>query len=128
MRERYEDDSSTHPDFDPDLWMKVGSSSGLDKNRVYGLSNTTAENLLSARSVSTVGSSPSVSSTQSEEFITLKQQYQRLLTDYDQLCQMVIEIRSKMGDDLCALFWPYGASNNQPPPPPPSLFEFIFVF
>jgi hypothetical protein len=63
LRERYGDNPSTHPDFDPDLWMEVGSSSGLDKNRVYGLSNTTAENLRSARSVSTVRSSPSVSST-----------------------------------------------------------------
>jgi hypothetical protein len=61
LRERYGDDPSTHPD----LWMEVGSSSGPDKNQVYGLSNTTAENLRATRSVSTVGSSPSVSSTQS---------------------------------------------------------------
>jgi hypothetical protein len=86
LRERYRDDPSTHPDFDPDLWMEVGSSGGPDKNRVYGLSNTTAENLRSARSVSTVRSSPSVSSTQSEEFVALKQQYERLSTDYYQLC------------------------------------------
>jgi hypothetical protein len=59
LRERYGDHPSTHPDFDPDLWMEVGSFGGPDKNRVYGLSNTTAENLRSARSVSTVGSSPS---------------------------------------------------------------------
>ena len=64
LRERYGDNPSTHPDFDPDLWMEVGSSSGLDKNQVHGLSNTTAENLRSAHSVSTVGSSPSISSTQ----------------------------------------------------------------
>jgi len=55
--------NSTHPDFDPDLWMEVGSFGGPEKNQVYGLSNTTAENLRSACSVSTVGSSPSVSST-----------------------------------------------------------------
>jgi hypothetical protein len=48
---------STHPDFDLDLWMEVGSSGGLEKNRVYGLSNTMAENLQLARSVSTVKSS-----------------------------------------------------------------------
>ena len=60
LRERYRDNPSTHPDFDPALWMEVGSSGGPDKNRVYGLSNTTAENLRSAHSVSTVGSSPSV--------------------------------------------------------------------
>jgi len=57
LREIYGDDPSTHPDFDLDLWMEVGSSSGPDKNWVYGLSNTTAENLRAACSVSTVGSS-----------------------------------------------------------------------
>jgi len=100
--------------------MEVGSSGGPDKNRVYGLSNTTAEKLRSARSVSTVRSSPSVSSTQSDDFLSLKQQYERLSMDYAQLHQMVMKIRSKMGDDPCApSFWPYGPGNNQPPPPPP---------
>jgi hypothetical protein len=79
--------------------MEVGSSGGPEKNRVYGLSNTTAENLRLARSVSTVESSQSVSSTQFEEFIALKQQYQQLSTNYDQLRQMVMEMRSRMGDD-----------------------------
>jgi hypothetical protein len=41
LRERYGDDPSTHPDFDSDLWMKVVSSGGPDKNWVYELSNTT---------------------------------------------------------------------------------------
>jgi hypothetical protein len=63
LRERYGDDPSTHSNFDPDLWMEVGSSGGLDKNRFYGLSNTTAENLRATRSVLTVRSSPSLSST-----------------------------------------------------------------
>jgi hypothetical protein len=104
--------------------MEVGSSGGPDKNRVYGLSNMTADKLRSACSVSTVGSSLSVSSTQSEEFLALKQQYERLSTDYAQLHQMVMKIRSKMRDDPCAAsFWPYGPGNNQPPPPPaPPLF------
>jgi len=123
LRERYEDGPSTHPEFDPNLWMEVRSFGGLDKNRVYGLSNTTVENLQSARSVSTVGNSPLVSSTQSEEFMALKQQYKRLSMDYDKLNQMVMEIRSRMGDDTCAApFWPYGPGNNQPPPPAPPLF------
>jgi len=119
LRERYGDNPSTHPDFDPDLWMEVGSSGGPDKNRVYGLSNTTAENLRSARSVSTVGSTPSLSSTQSEELTALKQQYQQLSTNYNELRHIVMEMRSKMGDDTCAgSFWPCGPGNNQPPPPP----------
>ena len=63
LRERYEDNPSTHPYFDADLWMEVGSFGGPDKNRVYGLSNTTVENLRTTRSISTVGSTPSVSST-----------------------------------------------------------------
>jgi hypothetical protein len=54
--------------------MEVGSSGGPDKNQVYELSNTTAENLRAAHNVSTVGSTQSVSSTQSEEFMALKQQ------------------------------------------------------
>jgi hypothetical protein len=64
LRERYGDDPSTHLDFNPDLWMEVRSSDRLDKNRLYGLSTTTAENLRAVRNVSTVGSSQSVSSTQ----------------------------------------------------------------
>jgi len=102
LRERYRDDPSTHSDFDPNLWMEVGSSDGPDKNRVYGLSNTMAKNLRTTHSVSAVGSSPSVSSTKSKEFMALKQQYERLLMDYDQLRQMVMDIRSRMGDDTCA--------------------------
>jgi hypothetical protein len=34
--------------------------------------------------------------------MTLKQQYERFLTNYDQLRQMVMDIRSRMGDDTCA--------------------------
>jgi hypothetical protein len=123
LRERYGDDPSTHPDFDVDFWMEVGSSGIPDKNQVYRLSNTTTKNLQVARSVSTIGSSPSVSSTQSEEFMALKQQYERLSTDYDQLHQMIMDIRSMMGDNTCiAPFWPYDPGNNQPPPPAPPLF------
>jgi hypothetical protein len=76
LRERYGDDPSTHSDFDLDLWMEVGSSGGPNKNQVYRLSNTTAENLQASYSVSTVGTSQSVSSTQFEEFMALKQQYE----------------------------------------------------
>ena len=82
LRERYGDDTLTHPEFDPDLWMEVGSSGGPDKNRVYGLSNTTADNLQSTRSVSTVRSS------QSKEFVALQQlneKYDNLQAEYAQL-------------------------------------------
>jgi len=88
LRERYGDDTLTHPEFDPDLWMEVGSSGGPDKNRVYGLSNTTADNLRSTRSVSTVGRSQSISSSQSKEFVALQQlteKYDNLKAEYAQL-------------------------------------------
>ncbi|XP_052305351.1 uncharacterized protein LOC127904756 [Populus trichocarpa] len=88
LRERYGDDTLTHPEFDPDLWMEVGSSGGPDKNRVYGLSNTTADNLRSTRSVSTVGSSQSIASSQSKEFVALQQlneKYDNLQAEYAQL-------------------------------------------
>jgi hypothetical protein len=94
--------------------MEAGSSGGPNKNRVYELSNTTAEKLRSTRSVSTVGSSPSVSNTQSEEFIALKQQYQQLSTNYDELLQIVMEIRLKMGDDTCAASFLAVWSREQP--------------
>jgi hypothetical protein len=58
-------------DFDPNLWMEVGLSGGPGKNRMYGLSNITTKNLQVAQSVSTVGSSQSVASTQSKECVAL---------------------------------------------------------
>jgi len=85
LRERYGDDLLTHPEFEPDFWMEVGSSGGPDKNQVYGLSNTTAENLWAARSVSTVGRSQSVSSTQSKEFVVLQQHTTLVTEKYDHL-------------------------------------------
>jgi len=85
LRERYGDNILTHPEFDPDLWMEVGSSGGPDKNQVYGLSNTTADNLRSTRSVSTVGSSQSISSSQSKEFMALQQHTTQLTEKYDNL-------------------------------------------
>ena len=65
--------------------MEVGSSSGSDKNRVYGLSNTKADYLRLTRSVSTVGSSQSISSSQSKEFVALQQHTAQLTEKYDNL-------------------------------------------
>jgi hypothetical protein len=65
--------------------MKVGSSGGPDKNQVYGLSNTTAKNLRATRIISTVGSSQSVSNTQSNEFVALQQHTTHLPEKYKQL-------------------------------------------
>jgi hypothetical protein len=149
LRERYGDDTLTHPEFDPDLWMEVGSLGGPDKNRVYRLSNTMAENLRSTRSVSTVGSSQSISSSQSKEFVALQQHMAQLTKTYDhlsaeyaqlkashaeqraesaqqkaayeQLREMVMNTATQSGTCAPNPFWPY---NHQPPPPgsppPPS--------
>jgi hypothetical protein len=145
LRERYGDDTLTHPEFDPDLWMEVGSSGGPDKNWVYGLSNTTTDNLLTARSVSTVGSSRSISSSQSKEFVALQQctaqltkkydhlsaEYAQLKashaqqraesaqqkTAYEQLRELVMNMATQSGTCAPNPFWPY---NHQPPPPPPA--------
>jgi len=81
LRERYEGDPSTYLD----LWMEVGSSGGPDKNQVYGLSNTTANNLQAASNVSTVGSSQSILSTQSKEIAALKQYTTHLTKKHEQL-------------------------------------------
>jgi hypothetical protein len=95
LRERYRDDPLTHPEFDPDLWMEVGSSGGPDKNRVYGLFNTTAKNLQAARSVSIVGSSQSVSSTQSKEFVALQQHTTQLTEKYDHLSAAYAQLKAE---------------------------------
>jgi len=94
LRERYEDDILTHPEFDPNLWMEVGSSGGPDKNQVYRLSNTTTDNLRSTRSVSTVGSSQLISSSQSKEFVTLQQHTAQLTDKYDHLSAEYAQLKA----------------------------------
>jgi hypothetical protein len=71
LKERYREDPSTHPDFNPDLWLEAGSSGGPDRNWVYGLSNTMAENLWTTHSVSIVKCSQLVPSTESPKFTVL---------------------------------------------------------
>jgi len=74
--------------------MEVGSSGGPDKNRVYGLSNTTADNLRSTRSVSTVGSSQSISSSQSKEFVALQQHTAQLTDKYNHLSAEYAQLKA----------------------------------
>jgi len=75
--------------------MDVGSSGGPDKNRVYGLSNTTAENMRAARSVSTAGSSQSVLSTQAKEFVALQQHTTQLTKKYDHLSVAYAQLKAE---------------------------------
>ena len=88
LRERYGDDPLTHPEFDPDLWMEVGSSGGPDKNQVYVLSNTTTDNLRSTRSASTIRSS------QSKEFVALQQHTAQLTEKYDHLSSEYAQLKA----------------------------------
>jgi len=74
--------------------MEVGSSGGPDKNQVYGLSNTTADNLRSTRNVSTFGSSQSISSSQSKEFVALQQHTAQLTDKYDHLSAEYAQLKA----------------------------------
>jgi hypothetical protein len=71
LKERYEDNPSTHLDIDLNLWLEVGSSSGLDRNQMYELSNIMVENFQTTYSASTVGCSQSISSIQNQEFVVM---------------------------------------------------------
>jgi DNA-directed RNA polymerase subunit L len=113
LNERYEDNLSTHLDLDLDLSLEAGSSGGPDRNRVYELLNTTTENLQTTRSVSIVGCSQSIPSTQTPEFTMmldqrvkartthLNEKFERLVDDYEELRRLVLEMRSQM-DGTCA--------------------------
>jgi hypothetical protein len=74
--------------------MEVGSSGGPDKNRVYGLSNTTVDNLQTTRSVSTIGSSQWISSSQSKEFVALQQRTTQLTKKYDHLSAEYTQLKA----------------------------------
>lgn len=100
LRERYGDNTLTHPEFNPDLWMEVGLSGGPDKNRVYGLSNTTTDNLRSTHSVSTVGSSQSISSSQSKEFVALQQHTAQLNKKYDNLSAEYAQLKASHAQQI----------------------------
>jgi hypothetical protein len=40
------------------------------------------------------------------------QQYEKLLVDYEQLCQMVMDMRSQMGGKCALSFWMYDPGND----------------
>jgi len=132
LNEKYKDDPLTHPNFNLYLWMEAESSGGSNINPEYRLSNTTTKNLWTTRSVSTIGSSQLIPSTQFSEFTALLQygvqehtthlneKYEWLSADYEELRRMILDIRSQMGGTYTPSYWPYGLENDQPPPPPPS--------
>jgi hypothetical protein len=56
------------------LWLEAGLSGGPNRNQVYELSKTTVENLRMTRSVSIVGCSQLVLSTQTPKFTVMLNQ------------------------------------------------------
>jgi hypothetical protein len=135
LKERYKDDSLTHPDFNPNLWLDVGSFNGPNRNKMYGFSNTTVEDLQMNRSVSTIKCSQSISSTQTPKFkVILDQRVQartiHLTIDYAQLGaetvelrRLVMEMKPHMSGTCSPHYWPHGPGEDPPPPPfPASLF------
>jgi len=64
LKEKYGDDSSTHPNLDPNLWLEIESFGGPDWNRVYDLFDTTSAFLQTAHNVWTVWCSQLILSTQ----------------------------------------------------------------
>jgi len=55
------EDLSTHPKYDSELWLEVGATGESNKNRIYDISITMTQDLMSGCSVSTVGSLQSCS-------------------------------------------------------------------
>jgi hypothetical protein len=77
LLERYGDDPSTHLELDLNLWLEVG----LYRNWIYSISNTRVEDKWTRRSVSTIKSLQSASSSQSLEFqLILNQQIKTRMT------------------------------------------------
>jgi hypothetical protein len=117
LHDRYDDDPSTHLELDLNLWLEVGSSSGLYRNWVYSISNTRVEDMWARRSVSTIKSLQSASSSQSSQFqLILSQQIKtrttHLATEIEQLNakmtelqQLYMELKSYMGSTCGPSHW-----------------------
>jgi hypothetical protein len=48
--------------------------------------------------------------------------------DYEELRQVVIEMRINMGDSCAPLYWPYGPGDDYHPSPPPALHASVLDF
>ena len=131
MNERYGDDSSTRQDLDPDLWLEARSFRP-DRNQGYSISNTTTEDLRTNHSVSTIGYSQLVLSTQTPEFeMVLNQrveahaahiaaQTKRLTVEMLDLRRLYIELKSQIGGTCAPPDWSHGPNEDLLPPFPPA--------
>jgi len=145
LREIYGDNPLTHLEFDPNLWMEVGSFGGPIKIGFTGSptlrprtcgrpvvfqplgapNQYRAPNLRSSWPCSNTRlSSPKNTTTYQRSMHNSKRSMHNKKpsmhnkkADHEQLREMVMNMASQSGD-TCAPppFWPY---NNQPPPPPP---------
>jgi len=103
---------------------------GIDKNKMYCLSNTTIEDFQIVCIVSIVGCLQSVSNTQTSEFEAILDQqvqawmthlaadYERLNTETAELRQLVMEMRSYMGGICVPSYSPHSLGEDPPSPCP----------
>jgi hypothetical protein len=104
---------------------------------MYELCNTMTENLRTARNASIVEYSQSIPSVQTSKFAAMLNQlvqdmrrpilmikYEGLIADYEELCRLVMEMRSRICGSCAPSNWPHGLDDDQPYPPPlaPPLF------
>jgi len=47
----------------------------------------------------------------------LNENYELFPTNYKELCQMNMDMRSQMSGTCVPFYWPYSPGNDQPPPP-----------
>ena len=126
LKERYTDDLSTFLNLNSDLWLEARSSEGPDINRVYGLSNSTTENLWMVGSAATIECSQFITSTQTLKFemmldqrvqartTHLNEKYGWLTVDYEELRQLAMKMRSQMGGTCAPPNWSHNPKDDQP--------------
>jgi hypothetical protein len=126
LKERYTDDLSTFLNLNPNLWLEARSSDWPDINRVYGLSNSTTENLWMAGSASTIECSQFITSTQTLEFEMMLDQWVqartthlnekcgRLTVNYEELRQLAMKMRSQLGGTCAPPNWSHNPNDDQP--------------
>jgi len=57
LQEKYKNDPSNHPELNLDFLLEAGLFDGSNRNQIYGILNTTTNDIRTYRSVLTAGSS-----------------------------------------------------------------------
>ncbi|KAL9391866.1 hypothetical protein Peur_015786 [Populus x canadensis] len=113
LRERYEDDILTHPEFDPDLWIEQHTTQLTEK-----YDNLKAEYAqLKVSHAQQRAKSEQLKTSQAQQKTEYEAAHEQQKAAYEQLREMIMNM-SNSGTCAPNLFWPY---NHQPPPgsPPP---------